>query len=223
VGFLDNLKRQADALKTQQSQDGATLARHTALVEAACKSTLQYWLELAPQLNVLQVKPKVRFSLDNRTPLENLVRCDFRVDSRRRQLRDQEVFDHVVLHGVQRSGQSLTLVKDFPPEIERLEARLRQAGITADVTAVRNPQNNSLQEMRYTFKADVVAMVRLLPDHDAGRVRFQVMNLDGFETLTAEFAAHQVGSGLLDELARWLTGEPHQFLKDALDRRLVEA
>lgn len=223
MGFLDDLKRQADALKTQQTQDTATLERHAALVEAACKTTFQYWLELAPQLNVLQVRPKVRFSLDNRTPIDNLVRGDYRVDSRRKQHRGKEVFDHVVLHGLQKSGQALTLVKDFPPEIDRLEARLRQAGITPDVTTVRDPDNGRLQEMRYVFTADIVTTARLVPDHDAGKVSFQLMNLDGFETLTVEFAAHQVGSGLLDELARWLTGEPHQFMKDAGARRLVEA
>lgn len=223
MGFLDNLKQQAEALKSQQSLDTATLARNALLVDAACKTTFQYWMELAPQLNVLQPRTRVRYSLDNRTPLDNLVRGDFRVDSRRRRLRDQEVCDHVVLHGVQKSGQTLTLVKDFPPEIERLEARLHQGGITPDVTTVRDPDKGRLQEVRYTFKADLVIAVRLLPNHDLGTLRFQMSNFDGFETVTAEFPAHKVGSALLDELARWITGEPHQFLKEATDRKLVEA
>lgn len=223
MGFLDDLKRQADALKSEMSQDTATLARHAAAVEAACQATWTYWLELAPQLNVLQMRPKVRFSIDNRTPIEDLVRCDFRVDARRKPLRQQEVFDHVVLHGLQKSGRMLTLSKDFPPEIERLESRLRQAGISADVTTVRNPDNGSLREVRYTFLADIVTLVRLVPDHDAGTVTFHVMNLDGLETLKATFEATRVDADLLDELARWLTGEPHAFLKQATRREMVEA
>jgi len=223
VGFLDDLKRQAEAIKTQQTVDVAALARNTALADAACKSVLQYWMELAPQLNVLQPRAPMRFSLDNRTALEGLVRCDFRVDSRRKQLRGQEVFDHVVLHAFQKSGRAIKISKDFPPEIERLESRLRQAGITADVTIVRDPNNGRLEEVRYVFTADVVLMLRLLPDHDHGRLRFQINNLDSLETVNVEFAAHAVTSALLDELSRWLTGDTHEFLKQGENLRRVEA
>jgi hypothetical protein len=172
-------------------------------------------MELMPQLNVLQPRVPVRFSLDNRTPLDGLLRSDFRVDSRRKSHRGQEVFDHVVIHGLQKSGQKLTLSKDFPPEIERLEARLRQAGITADVETLRDADTGRLQEVLYRFVADLVVVIRATPDHDSGRLRFQLSNLDGFETVTAEFPAHRVTSALLDELARWLTGEPNQFLREA--------
>lgn len=223
VGFLDDLKRQADALKTQQHVDAESLARNAALADAACKTALTYFMELAPQLNVLQLRPRVRFSLDSRTPLDGLARGDFKVDSRRKRHRDQEVFDHVVLHGVQKSGQTLTMTKDFPPEVERLEARLRQAGITADVDTRRDPDNGRLIHVQFKFVADVVLSVKLHPDHDQGRVTFRLANVDALETVTAEFPAHAVTTGLLDELARWLTGEPSQFLKLAENARRIEA
>jgi hypothetical protein len=223
VGFLDDLKRQADALKTQQVIDTATLARNAGLVEAACKTTLQYWMELAQQLNVLQPTTPVRFSLDKSTALDGLKRCDFRVDSRRKQHRGQEVFDHVVLHALQKSGRSLTMSKDFPPEIERLEARLRQAGIAPDTNWVRHPDSGRLEEVRFAFTADLSLMARLLPDHDQGTMRFQISNFDGLETVNADFPAHLVGSDLLDQLARWVMGEPNDFLKTAQNLRRVEA
>jgi hypothetical protein len=224
VGFLDDLKRQADALKTQSSFDAAAVARNTALVEAACKATLHYFMELAPQLNVLQLKPRIRFSLDSRTPLDNLARGDFMVDSRKQRLRDQDVFDHIVIHGQQKSGQVMTMTKDFPPEIERLESRLRQAGITADVETRRDPDKGRLLHVNFRFTADVILMVKVFPEHDQGRLRFQMVNLDGLETVTAEFPAHAVTTGLLDELARWLTGDmSHGFLKTAEGVKRVEA
>lgn len=224
MGFLDDLKRQADALKTQSSFDAAAVARNTALVEAACKTTLHYFMELAPQLNVLQLKPRIRFSLDSRTPLDNLARGDFMVDSRLQRLRDQDVFEHIVIHGQQKSGQVMSMNKDFPPEIERLESRLRQAGITPDVETRRDPDNGRLQHVSFRFTADVILMVKVFPEHDLGRVRFQVVNLDALETVTAEFPAHAVTTGLLDELARWLTGEMnHGFLKAAENVKRVEA
>lgn len=223
MGFLDDLKRQADALKTQQTEDSALLARNAALVEAACKGVWQYWLDLAHQLNVLQPVPPVRFSLDKATALDGLKRCDFRVDARRKQHRGQEVYDHVVIHALQKTGRSVTLSKDFPPEIERLESRLRQAGISPDTQWIRQPDSGRLEQVRFSFTADVTLMARLLPDHDAGRLRFQLGNFDSLETVTAEFPARAVGSELLDQLARWMVGQPHEFLKLAETVRRVEA
>lgn len=223
MGFLDDLKRQADALKTQQTIDTATLARNAALVEGACKTVLQYFMELAQQLNVLQPTPALRISLDKTTALDGLKRCDFRVDARRKQHRDQEVCDHVVLHGLQKTGRKLTMSKDFPPEIERLEARLRQAGISPDTQWVRHPESGRLEEVRFSFTADLTLMVRVLPNHDEGSVRFQIANFDSLETVTADFPAHLVGSELLDQLARWAVGQPNQFLQQAQGVRRIEA
>ncbi|WP_457336728.1 hypothetical protein [Rhizobacter sp. P5_C2] len=223
MGFLDDLKRQAESLKTQQTIDTAALARNAAAVEAACKTTWHYWMDLAPQLNVLLPRPPVRFSFDKTTPVDGLTRCDFRVDARRKEHRGQEVFDHVVIHAVQKSGLTLSIRKDFPPEIERLEARLRQAGISADTQWVRHPDSGRLEEVRFSFVADIALMVRLLPDHDQGTVAFKVSNLDSLETVTVSFAAELVNSDLLDQLARWLVGEPHTFLKLGTDTRRQEA
>jgi hypothetical protein len=223
MSFLNDLKRQADALKTQNTEDAALLARNAALVEGACKAVWQYWLDLAQQLNVLQPVPPLRFSLDKATAIDQLRRGDFQVDARRKQHRGQEVFEHVVIHAVQKTGRMLTMRKDFPPEIERLEARLRQAGITPDMKWVRNEDNGRLEEVIFNFKADVTLIARLLPDHDQGLVRFQLNNFDSLETVTAEFPAREVGSELLDQLARWMVGQPNDFLRRAAQVKRVEA
>jgi hypothetical protein len=223
MGFLDDLKRQADALKTQQTVDFATLARNAALVEAACKTTLQYWTDLAPQLNVLLPTPPLRILLDKTTAIDGLKRCDFRVDARRKQLRELEVYDFIVIHGLQKTGRTVNMSKDFPPEIEKLESRLRQAGITPDTQWVRDPNNGRLEEVKFSFTADLTLSARLLPNHDEGKLRFQISNFDTLETVTADFPAHKVGSDLLDQLARWIVGEPNQFLQQAENVRRVEA
>lgn len=223
MSFLDNLKRQADAMKNQQGEDLALYARNAALVEAACKSAWQYWLDLAGQLNVLQPVPRHRISFDKTTAVDGLKRCDWRVDARKKMHRDQEVHDHVVIHAVQKTGQKLEIVKDFPPEIERLENRLRQAGITADTKWVRQHDSGRLEHVRFTFTADINMMAKIHPEHDQGRIRFQITNFDTLETVTAEFPATAVGSEALDQLARWMVGEPNTFLQLAETVKRVEA
>jgi len=223
VGFLDDLKRQADALKTQQTGDTALLTRHTALTEASCRSVFSYFNTLASQLNVLQPVSPVRFALDRQHVFQDLRLSDFNVDSRRKRVREEEVFDHLVLHWQLKSGRALQLTKDFLPDMERLEARLRQGGVTFDNDAVRHPDNGKLQHRRYGFVADFAGSVRVTPLHDVAAIHFQIQNLDGFEAVSLELPAIEVGSTRLDELARWIAGHPHRFLDGAQNLRRREA
>ncbi len=222
VGFLDDLKQQADAARARQAGDSAALARHTALVEAACGSASRYFTTLAAQLEVLKPAAAGRFVLERRQALEGLALRDFKVDARRSDLHGAALHDHVALHWRIASAQQLSYVCDFPPEIERLERRLRQSGAEVDTEAVRHPDHGRLKEMRYRLAADFRAGVLLVPDHERGRVRFQLDNLDAFETVFVEFPAFEVGSARLDELARWVVGQPSRFLDGGLGLRRLE-
>ena len=146
---------------------------------------------------------------------------DFRSDSRLKKLRDAEVFDHVVLNFTARTGTRVVIAKDFPPEIEKLEAKLRQCGALFQSDQVRSPETGRFVETRFEIKADFRAWVKIVPDHDSGWLQFQLVNLDGFETVSVSFPAFEVGSARLDELARWIVGEPNTFLRDGQQLRRV--
>jgi hypothetical protein len=223
VGFLDDLKRQADEARARLDTDTSLLERNSAMADAACKTASSYFSTLVQQLNVLQPRSKASYRLDKRNAFEALQLCDFRFDARRTRLRGADVFDHVALRWRMTSGTRLALVKNFLPDIEQLESKLRRSGAQVDTEAVRNPETNKLQEMRYTLVADFEGAVNITPDHDHGRLRFELVNLDGFETVTVEFAAFEIGTGRMDELARWLLGEPHAFLRGGQALRRVEA
>jgi hypothetical protein len=138
-----------------------------------------------------------------------------------KKLRDAEVFDHVVLNFAAKTGTRVAIAKDFPPEIEKLEGRLRQCGAYYESEVIRDGDNGKFVEKRFEFIADFQSSVRLIPDHDSGRIVFHVANLDGFETVSVAFPAFEVGTSRLDELARWINGEPHAFLRDGQHLRRV--
>ena len=223
MGYLEELKRQADAALAQQTQDIGALQRNALLTDSACQTTSRYFGTLARQLNVLQPVSKAVWRFDSRTSFSQLRFTDFRADSRLKKLRDLEVFDHVFLGFAAKTGTRVTIAKDFPPEIEKLEARLRQCGAHYDSEVIRDPENGRFVEKRFELLADFQSSVRLLPDHDSGRVTFHIANLDGFETVSVVFPAFEVGTARLDELARWITGEPNGFLRDGQHLRRVAA
>ena len=223
MGFLDDLKRQAEALQAQQTLDTAALDRNAQLADAACKTAFTYLDTLVRQLLVLKPVSRARFEFDRRTRLEGLPITQPKVDARRRQLRGHEVFDHVVLHARLANGQRLALVKDFPPEIEKLEPRLHASGAPVHAQAVRHPESNKLLEMRYELPVDFALSARFTPDHDRARIAVRLQNFDGLETVELELPATELGSTRMDELARWLLGEPHRFLEGAQGLRRIVA
>ena len=125
--------------------------------------------------------------------------------------------------GALTSGTPVSFVKNFLPDIEQLESRLHRSGARFTSETVRNPAAAKLPEMRYEPVADFEASVLIKPDHDAGRLRFELVNLDSFETVTIDFAAFKIGSGRMEELARWIVGEPNTFLQGGQQLRRVEA
>jgi hypothetical protein len=114
------------------------------------------------------------------------------------------------------SGREFDLAKDFPPEIEKLEARLAQAGIHCPGERVNDPDSGRFVQMRFRFVADVVIGVRVEPLHESGQLRFVLRNFDGLGTVTATFAAPEVTTGRLDDLAKWWLGQPQRFLDGAV-------
>ena len=224
MSYLDDLKRQAAALQATQTVDHEALARNTALVEAAAKEVSRYLMELGKQLDVLRPVSKVVYAFDKKTRLEGQPMVDFRFDVRRKRLREQDLTDHISFACMIRGRECVTLRKDFVPDSKRLEARIWQSGSTSQTETIRDPATGHFVEMRYVFVPEVRMTLRIVPDHDAGKLRFVFNNLDELETVECEFAPHEVAqSRRLDELARWWLGEPNRFLDGAAQLRRIEA
>ena len=128
VGFLDDLKRQADAIKSGQNTDQAAAERNALITNAVCKAVFTYFDTLIRQLEVLKPVSKTRYALERRTVFEHLPMVDLKIDARRRKLRGNDVYEYIALHGRLRDGRKLAFTKDFLPDIEKIDAKLRQAG-----------------------------------------------------------------------------------------------
>ena len=222
MGYLDELKRQADEARARSSVDLAALERNSLLTDGACNSAFRYLSCLAQQLNVLQPVSKAAYRFDAKNTFRHLKMSNFRCDSRQHKNRNAEVYDYVVLGFDLKTGTKVTIAKDFPPEIDKLEARLNQCGAQYTSEILSDSANGRFLEKRFEFKADFNGIVRMVPDHDTAWIQFQVVNLEGFETVSVQFPAFEVGSQRLDELARWIVGEPNGFLRGGENLRRVE-
>lgn len=211
MSFLNDLKKQADQVRAGQHLDSAAMEANLLATESACQLIFRYWVDLCKQLNVLQPTSTGRYAFDNKTVFTDLRFSDYRADIRKTALFHQAVVDHVVLHCDLRTHKALVLNKNFLPDIEKLEARIAQSGVVCRPQEIRNPDNGKLIEMRYEFEANIAARVRVQPRHDTAQLTFTIDNFEGLAHWVIDFEAKAINVYLLDELAKWLVGQPNQF------------
>ena len=215
MSFLNQLKSQATALQSQQVADGALLESNRAKTELASKTVWLYVAELAKQLNVI-APDGPRLSIDGKTHWPTMKLCAFRPDSRKKMLRDKEVFDFiamgwdiVVREGTAPSG---SVSVNFPPDLERVEKRIAAGAVKHERKEIRHPEKNSLQAIRFDYVMQARGNLMVTADHDKAQLRFRVANASGFEVLQTIIGAERISSDLLDEMAKMIVGQPNQFV-----------
>lgn len=215
MSFLHQLKSQARALQADRARHAQDLTERTSLTEKAGRLVLSYLQDLAPQLSVIEPDGPA-FSLDGKTPWPAMKLTDFRVDARRKPLRDREVLDYVAMGWLvlPRIGGPVggVVSVNFPTDMRRVEDRLMMGPVRHERREIRDAdRKNALKEVRYEYVTQTRGSVSATVDHDQGQIHFRLLNTAGFEVVQASVAAGRMGHDLLDELAKRIVGQPSTF------------
>lgn len=214
MSFLNQLKNQAKALQTQRTEQDSLFEEKLAETEKACQLLLPYLQDLARQLNVIE-PPGPAFTLDGKTPWPAMKLVDFRVDARRKPLRDAQVTDYIaigwrVVPQVGRAVGGLVTV-NFPTEMQRIEDRLAAGLVKHERREIRHPEKNVLQEVRYEYLTETRGSVVATADHEHGFVNFRLLNTTGFEVAKAPYPAARIDHETIDELAKRIVAQESRF------------
>jgi hypothetical protein len=216
VSFLNQLKTQAQALRSQHNAQQLSVEARVVQTEAACHTVATYLADLAQQLNVI-TPPAPAFTLDGKTPWPAMKMADFRCDVRQKRLRGVDVVDYIgmgwrVLPQAGAPAKAMVSV-NFPPELERVESRLALGHLKHERLEQRHPDTNKLLAIRFEYTTELLGSVRITPDHDQSSFTFRISNATGFEVHTTQLAAADITPAVLDDLARLLVAQPSRFLR----------
>ena len=213
MSFLDQLKIQASAVKSHQVQQQVEHETTTLATEHACSSVLFYLEQLVQSLNVIEPDgPKL--SLDGKTPWPAMKLTGFKIDSRKKTLRNREVFDYIGVGWqiVPRAGRAVSgsVSANFLPDLQRLEARLATGWVQHERHEIRHPEKNTLQLVRLDYTTQSRGNILVTPDHENAMLAFRLANLTGFGLAHTTWPVAQVYPQL-DELAKMVCGQPSRF------------
>jgi hypothetical protein len=211
MGFLDQLRQEAQAVQARHGVVVQHLDANVAATEEACQRVAPYLSELAAQLNIIQ--PAARdLSLDGKTRWPAMKLVDFRFDARKKILRQREVTDHIALGWrvvpAEPNRERGSVTVNFPPDLERVEARLRAGQIRHERLEQRNPETNKLLAIEFAHDWAARGSMVFTADHDQACMGLRLSGVVGLTVQQQTVPVGELGMAWLDELARAVVGQP---------------
>jgi hypothetical protein len=212
MGLLDDLKKQADLVKTQQISQQTLHGDRLKLVEDKMKQTFQYAHELLKQLGIVKPTSPLVYSIPGVTEFRNLAFAESFIDYRKKKISDKEYFDTVHFFIKWAGPDTYTTEKDMPPAMQRI----REALWLSKIKFIEEEKKNAkgfVVGAKFIVPASVLTDVIFKADHEQGKLNFQTTHMFGLGVEYLSIPAQEINEGLLDDLAKALIGQPNEIRK----------
>jgi len=212
MGLLDDLKKQADLVKTQQISQQTLHGDRLKLVEDKMKQTFQYAHELLKQLGIVKPTSPLVYSIPGVTEFRNLAFAESFIDYRKKKISDKEYFDTVHFFIKWAGPDTYTTEKDMPPAMQRI----REALWLSKIKFIEEEKKNAkgfVVGAKFVVPASVLTDVIFKADHEQGKLNFQTTHMFGLGVEYLSIPAQEINEGLLDDLAKALIGQPSEIRK----------
>lgn len=210
MGLLDDLKRQADQIRTHDSRQRAIREENVRAVDQAMHRAFHYLLELFKHLEVIKpVNPHV-YAIPGVGELRDLHYVESFVDSRKKKIGEHDVYDHIDFFIKWASGANLVIERDMPAAIERVRDLLWSVNLKFWEQESRNAQG-SLLKCTFTVTSAMTVHFSLQADHEARRLVFLGKNALRLGADDFAVPADELNEAALEELAKMLLGQPSDF------------
>lgn len=212
MGLLDDLKKQADLVKTQQILQQNLQGDKVKLVEDKMKQTFQYVHELLKQLGIVKPTSPLVYSIPGVADFKNLVFAESFIDYRKKRISDKEYFDTVHFFIKWAGPDTVNIEKDMPPAMQRIREQLW----LSKVKFIEEEKKNSkgfVVGAKFIVPASVLTDIIIKADHEQGKLHFQTTHMFGLGVEYLSVPAPEIGESMLDDLAKALIGQPSEIRK----------
>jgi hypothetical protein len=212
MGLLDDLKKQAEMVKSQQLSQQSMLQESIKLVEAKMHQTFLYLNDLLKQLAVLRPTNPTAYSIPGIGDFQNLEFAESFIDYRKKKLFDKDYYDVITFFIKWASPANLVLERDMPATIQKVRDVLWNFGLKFTEEEIKKP-GGGYQKMKFTVPNAITCDITIAADHDNGLL---VVKGKHFLRLGADelrIPAGDLNEALLEEFAKMLIGQPSVLRK----------
>jgi hypothetical protein len=212
MGLLDDLKKQADMVKSQQLSQHAMLQESLKLVEAKMHQTFLYLNDLLKQLAVLRPTNPTVYSIPGVGDFQNLGFAESFINYRKKKIGDKDYYDYITMFIKWDSPTSLIVERDMPATIQKVTDALWGLGLKFTEEKVKKP-GGGFQNMRFTVPSTVTCDITINADHDNCRLVVKGKHFFRLGTDELRIPAGDIDEAMLEEFAKMLIGQPSVLRK----------
>jgi len=211
VGLLDDLKKQADALKAQDVDKTESLRSNAVAVDHALRRAFLYMNDLGKQLNVVKMPCPFVYKLPTVGDITGLTFRDFFADFRTKHFIDKDYYGEV--HLATRCGSEKVLsIKKGPDDMEKFRDILWQYNIEHKSEQYRDQRKVITHEM-FEVKCDFRVQAKFEGDHETGRLKIMVKNVGDFSIDVFQMTALEFNDKAVEEFAKYFIGRPNEWVE----------
>jgi len=212
MGLLDDLKRQADMVRTHDSLQRSNLQENTRVVDEAMHRAFLYLLELFKQLEVLKPATPTVYDIEGVGVLKNMKYAGGFVDPRKRKFGDRDVYDYMDFYVKWAAAGNLVIERDMPHTIKKVRDMLWASNIKAAEVETKTAYG-SLGKVKFTIPVAINVNFTLKADIEGRRLLFYGKNALRLATDDFVVPADELSDEMLEELAKVLLGQRSNFMR----------
>ena len=206
MGLLDDLKKQADALKAQDTDRTESLRAGAVAVDLALRRNFLYLNDLGKQLNVVQMPCPFTYKIPTLPDITGLVVKDFHCDFRSKHFIDKDYYGEVHV-GYRVWSDKVLTVKKGPDEMEKFRDTLWQSNMEHKSEQFRDQRKVITHEI-FKVVCDFRVQAKVEGDHETGKIKIVTKNVAAFEVDLFNLTAQEFVENAVEEFAKFLIGRP---------------
>ena len=207
MGLLDDLKKQADMVISQQLSHLSILQESIKLVDAKMHQTFLYLNDLLKQLAVLKpINPTV-YSIPGVGDFQNLGFAESFINYRKKKIGDKDYYDFITMFIRWDSPESLSVERDMPAAIQKVNEALWSFGLKFTEEKIKKP-GGGFEKIKFTVPSRVTCDITITADHDNARLVLKGKHFFRLGPDELRIPAGDIDETLLEELAKMLIGQP---------------
>ena len=211
--LLEVLRVQSAALRAQDSAARKPMEEALMDIDRGLWRAFRWLDEAVGHLEVIRPAVAHTFVLDK---ILTIVRPNFDrgfVSFRRRALAGLEVLEHVEMY-YRLAGSVPIVVRVNPAAAIGVEERLRASTLQFAYHAEQD-EKRVVRYGLFQVQPGISASVRMQPDYHRQVVLVTLRNVDRFESVQLEFVPDKLDVPALEDLVKFMMGEPNGFLRRA--------
>jgi hypothetical protein len=211
MGLLDDLKKQADMVTSQQIFQQGMLMESVKLVDSKMNQTFIYLNDLLKQLAVIKPTNSLAYSIPGVADFQNLGFTESFCDYRKKKIGDKDHYDSIGMFIKWSSPASLTIERDMPATIQKVRDALWSYNMKFTEEEIKKGGN--FQKLKFIVPAAVTMDLTITADHENARLLAKGKNIFRLGADELRIPAPEVNDELLEEVAKTLIGQPSSLRK----------